>query len=100
MSRRELPDWIDRAKLNLVYNKQEMVEKYVEGGDSYVLHVRNTLATKGIEMTPKEIKDIADELIMYYYSNKIVLFREASTELGAFFIAGSKRLTLAEWPTI
>jgi len=67
MGRKELPDWIDRAKLNLVYNKQEMVEKYVEGGDSYVLHVRNTLATKGIEMTPKEIKDIADELIMYYY---------------------------------
>jgi hypothetical protein len=67
MSRKELPDWIDRGKLNLVYNKQEMVEKYVDGGDSYVLHVRNTLATKGIEMTPKEIKDIADELIMYYY---------------------------------
>ena len=67
MAERKLPDWIDPGKLNLVYNKQEMVEKYIDGGDPYILKTRNVLAQKGIEMTPDEIRSIADELIMYYY---------------------------------
>ena len=62
-----LPSWLDPKKLNLVYNKTDMVEEYVEGGRDYVLHTRNVLASKGIEMTPDEISDIAEELIMYYY---------------------------------
>jgi len=63
----EVPEWIDTKLLNLVYNKQDMVEQYINGGDKYILYVRNTLASKGIEMTPCQIKDVSDELITYYY---------------------------------
>ena len=63
----EVPEWIDTKLLNLVYNKQDMVEQYIDGGDEYILYVGNTLASKGIEMTPHQIKDASDELITYYY---------------------------------
>jgi len=63
----EMPEWIDTKLLNLVYNKQDMVEQYIDGGDEYILYVRNALASKGIEMTPHQIKDVSDELITYYY---------------------------------